>query len=83
MFSNVIIVPKYISNIQVHGIVTMFYINLFNTFVEGFFVIKKLDIGYYSKEIMHSHTYWDWILLLILVSVNVGSFSAYTLQTVQ
>ena len=39
-------------------------------------VVKKLDMGHYTKGT-------DLILLLISLSVNVGSFSVYTLPTIQ
>ena len=39
-------------------------------------VIKKLDMGHYAKGT-------DLILLVISLSVNVGSFSIYTLSPIQ
>ena len=47
----------------------------FSVFCFFLVVVKKLDMGHYTKGI-------DLILLLISLCVNVGSFFVYTLPTI-
>ena len=54
----------------------MFCVILITFSVFFLIVVKKLDMGHYTKGT-------DLILLLISLSVNVGSFSVYTLPTIQ
>lgn len=66
---------KYISIIQVHGILLLCSV-LILLITFSVFLVKKLDMGHCTKGT-------DLILLLISLSVNVGSFSVYALTTVQ